>query len=82
MTFDEIKNIPELQIEVTPAVEYAFHFLYGVEKSGEDITEAQNNCGNHLRNNFSDEEIKSAISTAYKMIDNIDKYGVACAAWA
>ena len=31
MTFDEIKRIPDLQIEVTPAVEDAFYFLRGLE---------------------------------------------------
>lgn len=81
MTFDEIKNIPDLQIEVTPAVEDAFHFLYGMEKRDGDLTDAQSNCGERITKEYSKEEAKEAIRKAYQMIDNIDKYGVACAAW-
>lgn len=80
MTFEEIRNIPELQIDVTPAIEDAFHFLYGVEKSSEDMTDAQSRCGQHLLQ-YTKEERLEAITYAYKMIDNIGKYGVACAAW-
>lgn len=81
MTFEEIKQIPDLQIEVTPAVEDAFHFLYGLESSVDDITDAQARCGEHLRE-YEKEEQQMAVHTAFKMIDNIKKYGVACAEWA
>ena len=82
MTFEEIKNIAELQIEVTPAVEDAFYFLNGIENSVSDINEAQILCGQRLRSVYSEEEAKDAIKKAYMMIDNIKKYGIACAAWA
>lgn len=82
MTFEEIKNIAELQIEVTPAVEDAFYFLNGIENSESDINEAQILCGQRLHSVYSEEEAKDAIKKAYMMIDNIKKYGIACAAWA
>ena len=82
MTFEEIKNIAALQIEVTPAVEDAFYFLNGIENSESDINEAQILCGQRLHSVYSEEEAKDAIKKAYMMIDNIKKYGIACAAWA
>lgn len=80
MTKEEAKHVADLQIKVTPAIEDAFHFLYGVEKSEEDITDAQVNCGKRLEK-YSREERLNAVENAYKMIENIDKYGVACAEW-
>lgn len=80
MTSDEIKRIPDLQINVTPAIEDAFYFLQGVEKSEDCITEAQANAGKRLEK-YSREERMEAVQCAYKMIDNIDKYGIPCAAW-
>ncbi len=83
MTEDElIQREIDLDIKVTPEIEDAFHFLYGLEKNGEDITEEQLNCGKHLRTSYPNEDVKKAVVVAYKMIDNIKKYGVACAAWA
>lgn len=82
MTFEEIKNIPDLQIEVNPAIEDAFYFLNGIENSVSDINEAQILCGQRLHSVYSEEEAKDAIKKAYMMIDNIKKYGIACAAWA
>lgn len=82
MTFEEIKNIPDLQIEVNPAIEDAFYFLNGIENSVSDISEAQILCGQRLHSVYSEEEAKDAIKKAYMMIDNIKKYGIACAAWA
>ena len=82
MTFEEIKNIPDLQIEVNPAIEDAFYFLNGIENSVSDISEAQILCGQRLHSFYSEEEAKDAIKKAYMMIDNIKKYGIACAAWA
>lgn len=81
MTKEEIKEIPKLQIEVTPIIEDAFHFLYGVEKSKEEITDAQANCGKRLEK-YTREERLEAVHYAYQMIDNLEKYGIACAEWA
>lgn len=80
MTFDEIKQIPDLQVEITPAVEDAFYFLYGVITKAGNATEAQEHCGEHLKGYPLDVQ-KQAIADAMKMVDNLEKYGVACAAW-
>ena len=80
MTHEEIKKIPELQINVTPAIEDAFYFLQGVEKREDGITEAQANAGKRLEK-YSREERMEAVQCAYKMLDNIEKYGIPCAAW-
>ena len=81
MTFEEIRQIPDLQVNVTPAVEDAFHFLYGLEKSEDNMTDAQRRCGQHLEA-YSENERLNAIHEAYRMLDNIAKYGIPCAAWA
>ena len=81
MTKEEIAQIPDLQITVTPAIEDAFHFLYGLEKKEEDITEAQLRCGQRLQKEYTKEERLEAIHYAYMMLDNIDKYGIPCASW-
>lgn len=81
MTKEEIAQIPDLQIEVTPAVEDAFHFLYGVEKHDGDVTDAQSRCGERLTKDYTREEANEAMKKAYKMLDNLDKYGIACAEW-
>lgn len=96
MTFDEIKQIPDLQIEVTPAIEDAFYFLRSLETEMPDITDEEspedyearlsalydpaNNAGNRLADLPEDEKWQ-AIRAAYQMIDNIRKYGIPCAAW-
>lgn len=80
MTKQEALLIPDLQIEVTPAVEDAFYFLQGLEKMEDDITDAQVNAGKRLEKYPRDERME-AVHYAYKMLDNLDKYGIACAAW-
>lgn len=80
MTKEEIANTPDLQIKVTPAIEDAFFFLQGVEKRDDDITDAQVNAGKRLEK-YTREERMEAVHYAYKMLDNIDKYGTPCAAW-
>lgn len=81
MTKQEALLIPDLQIEVTPAIEDAFYFLQGVEKREDDMTDAQVNAGKRLEKYTRDERME-AIHYAYQMLDNIDKYGIACAQWA
>ena len=71
----------DLNIKVTPAVEDAFHFLYGVNKEDADITEEQIRCGQRLQQNYSRTERLEAIHAAYQMLDNIDQYGTPCAEW-
>lgn len=97
MTFDEIKRIPDLQIDVTPSVEDAFYFLNSVEsalpeqqqdetieqyeKRMQASTEHIKGAGERLQK-LSEDDRHKAIQDAYKMIDNIRKYGIPCAQWA
>ena len=80
MTKEEIAQIPDLQIEVTPAIEDAFYFLQGAERRDGDISDAQVNAGKRLEK-YPRNERMEAVHYAYKMLDNLDKYGIACAAW-
>ena len=96
MTKQEALQIPDLLIEVTPAIEDAFYFLHSMEndKSPKEIEamtdeewerydkscEASSNAGERLLK-VPREERMEAIRQAYKMIDNIKEYGVACADW-
>lgn len=80
MTFDEIKRIPDLDIEVTPLVEDAFYFLKALggelsEHAGQKAVERLQQKG------YSEEEIRQALDIATRMMENIKKYGVACAEW-
>ena len=96
MTFEEIKQIPDLQIEVTPQVEDAFYFVHSLQSELPESTDEETpeqyeerldafidaglNAAKRIMELPYDEKWK-AINTAYRMIDNIDKYGVPCAAW-
>lgn len=80
MTKEEIARTPDLQIEVTPAVEDAFYFLQGLEKREDDMTDAQLNAGKRLES-YPRDECMEAVRNAYRMLDNISKYGIPCAAW-
>ena len=97
MTKDEALQIPDLCIEVTPVVEDAFYFLSHIEnqKSIDEILamddqhekdydlfcQASQHAGDRLLK-LPREERMEAVRLAYQMIDNIKKYGVACAEWA
>ena len=97
MNRKEAMGIPELDIEVTPLVEDAFYFLSYTEnpKPLEEILEmdeqqekdydlfcqASQHAGDRLTK-VPREERMEAIRKAYQMIDNIKKYGIACAEWA
>lgn len=96
MTSEEIKNIPDLQIEVTPTVEDAFYFLQSLENELPDIREDETceeyeerldkltNPSLHAGDRLAQipyKERMEAIGKAYQMIDNLKKYGVACAQW-
>ena len=73
-------KIPELCIEVSPAVEDAFYFLLPVNWDDMESTDASTHAGQRLISTHKDMSWE-AVKTAYKMIDNIEKYGVACAEW-
>ena len=80
MTFEEIKQIPDLQIEVTPIVEDAFYFIQSLEGSISD--EAGIKAAERLQSEgYTKDEIRNALVSADKMIGNLKKYGVACAEW-
>lgn len=97
MTFEEIKQIPDLQVDVTPAVEDAFYFLQSLDKELPDATEEETlekyearlaslvdpglRAGSRLAS-LPPQERTDAMLEASRMMDNLKKYGVACAAWA
>ena len=73
-------QIPDLCIEVSPAVEDAFYFLFSVNLDDVDSTDASTRAGQRLISTHKDMSWE-AVKTAYNMIDNIEIYGVACAEW-
>ena len=97
MTKQEAMQIEELQIDVTPLTEDAFYFLSNIEnhkpikevlamsdkqeRDYDKFCEAAKHAGDRLLK-VSREERMEAIDNAYQMIDNIKKYGIACAEWA
>ena len=97
MTRQEAMQIEDLRIELTPVIEDAFYFLSYTEnpKPLDEILamddqqerdydlfcQASQHAGDRLLK-VSHEERMEAIHYAYQMIDNIKKYGIACAEWA
>lgn len=96
MTKEQAKHIANLCIDVKPSVEDAFHFLYSLESSKpiKEVIEMPDeeadvyNAYRDVANKAGDRLVKlsynermDAIGKAYKMIDNVKKYGVACVAW-
>ena len=80
MTFDEIKRIPELQIEVNDLAEQCFYVKMAA--LGRISREAGEKTIDNIKGKYPVEDYEVALRTADKMIENIDKYGIACAAWA
>lgn len=80
MTHQEALQIPDLDIEVTDIIEDCFYVKMAVngnvsEKAGQDASQ-------RLKGMYCDaKQLTSALNTADRMIDNLRKYGVACAAW-
>lgn len=69
----------DLNIEVTPLIEDVFYVMLALDdkissEQGEKIF-------NRIRGRYSEEEYYQAIVVARQMVNNIQKYGVACAAW-
>ena len=97
MTKQQALQIPDLRIELDSITEDAFYFLSYTEnpKPLEEILEmderqerdydlfcqASQHAGDRLTK-IPREERMEAIRKAYQMIDNIKKYGIACAVWA
>lgn len=80
MTFDEIREIPELQIDVTEIVEDCFY--YKMFLLGRISLEAGMKAENRLMFKYTQKELEQAFAVADQMIENIDKYGVAAASMA
>ena len=80
MTFEEIKQIPDLQIEVSDLAEQCFYVKMAI--LGRISDEAGEKNYDNIKGKYSKEEYKAALETADRLIANIDKYGVACAQWA
>jgi hypothetical protein len=97
MTKQEAMQIEDLQIKLTPVIEDAFYFLSHIEnqkpideilamddqqeKDYDLFCQASQHAGDRLLK-VSRVERMEAIHYAYQMIDNVRKYGVACAEWA
>lgn len=79
MTKSEASKIPELQIFPDELVEDCFY--YKLALSGRMSEEAGRKAFERLRGKLADPCYKGSLIVADMMIRNIDKYGVACAAW-
>lgn len=77
MTFDEIREIPDLQIDVTDVVEDCFY--YKMFLLGRISLEAGMKAEERLMFKYTQKELENAFALADRMIDNIDKYGIAAA---
>lgn len=79
MTFEEIKQIPDLQIEVDDLTEQCFYVKMAI--SGRISNEAGKKNYDNIKGKYTQEEYEIALDKADMMIENLDKYGVACAKW-
>jgi hypothetical protein len=79
MSFDEIKRIPDLQLQVDDLAEQCFYIKMAIR--GKVSNKMANKTYDNIKGRYTEEEYKQALDTADKMIQNIDKYGVACADW-
>ena len=80
MTFEEIKNIPDLQIEVDDLTEQCFYIKMAF--AGRISDEAGEKNWDNIKGKYTQEEYKKALDKAERMMKNLDEYGVACADWA
>ena len=80
MTFEEIKQIPDLQIKVDDLTEQCFYVKMAI--LGRISDEAGEKNYNNIKGKYTEEEYKKALDKADRMIANLDKYGIACAQWA
>lgn len=79
MTFDEIKQIPDLQIEVDELTEQCFYLKMALTERISD--DAGRKILDNIKGKYTESEYKAALDKADRMIRNIDTYGVACAEW-
>lgn len=75
MSTEEALEIQDLQIPLTEIVEDCFY--YKMFLLGRISLEQGIKAEDRLRHKYSQAELEKALATADKMIDNIDRYGVA-----
>ena len=79
MTRNEAQQIPELQINPDGLVEDCFYYL--MAKAGRLSDEQGRKALQRLKGCESNTNYKGSMIVADMMIRNLDRYGVACAAW-
>ena len=79
MTKSEALNIPDLQIHPNELVEDCFY--YKLAKAGRLSDEQGQKALERLKGKENDPCYKGAFIVADIMIQNLDKYGVACIDW-
>lgn len=79
MTFEEIKRIPDLRIKVDDLTEQCFYVKMAM--CGRISMDAGAKNYENIKGRYTEAEYKKALDKADKMIQNLDKYGIACAEW-
>lgn len=79
MTKEQASRIPDLQIQPNDLVEDCFY--YKLAKAGRLSDEQGQKALERLKGHEHDPCYKGAFIVADMMIQNLDKYGVACVAW-
>lgn len=79
MTRQEAMQIPELQIIPDDLVEDCFY--YKLAKAGKLSHEQGLKVKARLKEMRGDPRYRGAMAIASLMVENLEKYGVACAAW-
>lgn len=70
----------DLDIQVTPLVEDCFYLLMAANNK---ISQEQGQkIFDRIKGKRTQQEYLDAINTAKRMMDNLEKYGVACAEWS
>lgn len=78
MTKEEALKIPNLNIEVDELTEDIFY--WGMAQEGRISAENAEKSVNRIKS-YAEEIPLEVLKKAQKMMENIDKYGVACAEW-
>lgn len=96
MTRQEALEIADLCIDVKPSIEDAFFFFNSIAKRKsvqEIIAMSDEESAEYMKYNatackagerlldLTPDDRTEAITTAFRMLDNLEKYGVACVSW-
>lgn len=79
MTRQDAMQIPELQITPDELVEDCFY--YKLAKAGKLSREQGIKAKTRLKPMRTDPRFRGAMAVASLMVENLEKYGVACAGW-